>query len=165
MNSSQRDLEILRDGPICLYHNSGMLNKDCSWFSDNNFELIDINCGTWTKNNIHSKIKEALFFPDYYGENLAAFYDCLSDMYNTKYRGLVLIFRSFDHVVAEKRNLAEGILDAIALTSREWLIEGHKLICLIQSSDPDLELPKLGGLHPVWNNEEWLNANRRKGNV
>ena len=30
---------------------------------------------------IHAKIKKSLDFPDYYGENGDAFWDCLSDLY------------------------------------------------------------------------------------
>jgi RNAse (barnase) inhibitor barstar len=157
-----RDLEILKDGPICLYHNDDILNKDFSWFNDNNFEVIDMNCQTWTKNNFHKKIKGAMFFPEYYGENLNAFHDCLSEMHNTKYRGLILIFRNFDNIVEQYRATSEGILDSIARTSREWLVDGHKLICLIQSNDPDLHLPELGGLSPAWNGSEWLDGNRKK---
>ncbi len=162
MQNNQRDIEILRRGPICKYHNNGILNEDFSWFSDHNFEVIDMDCRTWNKNNFHKKIKEAMFFPDYYGENLNAFIDCLGDMFNNSYRGLVLIFRNFDRLVEEHRPSAEGILDCIAWTSREWLVEGHKLICLIQSSDPDLQFPKLGGISPDWNGAEWFDANRKK---
>ncbi len=159
MKNSQRDVEILKDGPICMYHNNGILDDDFNWFSSNNFEVFEMNCHSWTKKNLHKKMKEALYFPDYYGENLNAFYDCLGDMLNTKYRGLVLIFRNYDNLVEQHRPTSEGILDSIARTSREWLIEGHKLICLIQSNDPDLHFPELGGLRPNWNGAEWFDAN------
>ena len=165
MKNNQRDIEILKDGPICMYHNNGTLNEDFSWFSDHSFEVFDMNCQTWTKNNFHKKIKEALFFPEYYGENLDAFDDCLGDMFNSKFRGLVLIFRNFDNLVEEHRPTSEGVLDSISRTSREWLLEGHKLICLIQSNDPDLHFPELGGLRPTWNRAEWLDANRRNKNA
>lgn len=160
MNNHNRDIEILRNGPICIYHNNGILNEDFNWFNDHNYEVFDMNCRTWTKNNSHKKIKEALFFPDYYGENLDAFDDCLGDMLNNKYRGLILVFRNFDNFVEQHRTTSKGILDSIARTSREWLIEGHKLICLIQSNDPNLHFPELGGLIPTWNNQEWFDADR-----
>ncbi|MEL7146035.1 MAG: barstar family protein [Bacteroidota bacterium] len=161
MKKNQRDVEILREGPICMYHHNGILNEDFIWFSDHHFEVFDMNCHSWTRKNFHAKLKEALYFPDYYGENLNAFNDCLRDMLNRKFRGLVLIFRNFDTMVEQHRPASEGILDAIAHTSREWLVEGHKLICLIQSSDPDLNFPELGGLSPFWNNSEWFDADRK----
>ena len=36
--------------------------------------------GTESKEEIHEKLKEALEFPDYYGRNLDALYDCLTDL-------------------------------------------------------------------------------------
>jgi RNAse (barnase) inhibitor barstar len=161
MDNFTRDLEILKDGPIAMYHNNGILNEDFSWFSDHNFEVIDMDCRTWTKNNVHKKLKEALCFPEYYGENLNAFQDCLRDMFDKKYRGLVLIFRNIDVLVEQSKSTTEGILDVIARTSRDWLVNGHKLICLIQSKDPDLHFPELGGLSPSWNHAEWFDENRR----
>lgn len=163
--SRHRDKEILGDGPICMYHDNEVLNEDFAWFSGNNFEVFNMNCQTWTKNNFHEKIKEALFFPDYYGENLNAFDDCLNDMFDTKYRGLVLIFRNFDNLVELHRPSSEGILDSITRTSRTWLIEGQRLICLLQSNDPDLHFPELGGLTPTWNGAEWFDANRKSKKV
>lgn len=157
-----RDIEILRDGPICMYRTNRILNEDVSWFSDHNFEVIDMDCRSWTKGNFHQKLKEQLFFPDYYGMNLDAFQDCLSDMFNKKYRGLIFVFRGFDNLVDQTRSASEGLLDSIARTSREWLLDGHKLICLIQSNVPNLSFSELGGLKPSWNGNEWLDNERDK---
>ena len=49
---------------------------------------------------IHFIIKKALDFPDYYGCNWSAFWDCLTDMYgdpiNIEIVGLDVIERNFD---------------------------------------------------------------------
>lgn len=48
---------------------------------------------------IHFVIKEALGFPDYYGCNWSAFWDCLTDMYGTpihiEIHGFYVIERNF----------------------------------------------------------------------
>ncbi len=48
---------------------------------------------------MHYVIKKALDFPDYYGCNWAAFWDCLTDMYgepiHIEIRGLDVIVRKF----------------------------------------------------------------------
>ena len=48
---------------------------------------------------VHTIIKEALDFPDYYGENWDAFWDCLTDMYGDPIHieiiGLEVIERKF----------------------------------------------------------------------
>ena len=157
----QKDIEILKDGPIRKYFKNRVLDEDLSWFNNNNFEIIEMNCRNWNNKNAHKKLKDALNFPDYYGENLNAFADCLTDIYNNRYRGLVLVFRRYDDFVEESRVFAEGILDAIAKESRVGLVLGRKLIVLIQSNDPYLDFPELGGTSPSWNETEWLNENRK----
>ncbi|WP_165453918.1 barstar family protein [Hyunsoonleella flava] len=156
-----KDIEILKDGPICKYFKNGILDKDLNWFNNKNFEVIEMNCRNWNRKNAHRKLKDALNFPDYYGENMNAFADCLTDMYNKKHRGLVLVFRSYDSFVEEDVKFAEAILDIIARESRIWLLTGQKLIGLIQSDNPDLDFPELGGTSPIWNPSEWFNADRK----
>lgn len=157
-----RDLEILKDGPICKYFKNSILDEDLNWFINNHFEVFEMSCRTWNRKNAHQNLKAGLNFPDYYGENLNAFADCLTDMYNTKYRGLVIVFRHYDHFVDEDVKFAEAILDIIARESRVWLLTGQKLIVLMQSDNPDLNFPKLGGTSPSWNNREWFNEDREK---
>ena len=157
-----KDIDILKDGPICKYFKNGVLDEDLNWFHNNNFEIIEMNCRNWNRKNAHQNLKTALNFPDYYGENLNAFADCLGDMYNKRYSGLILVFRRYDNFVEEDGKFAEAILDSIARESRVWLLTGQKLIGLIQSDNPDLDFPELGGIRPSWNGIEWLNENRKK---
>jgi RNAse (barnase) inhibitor barstar len=158
----EKDFEILKNGPICKYFKNGILDEDLNWFNNNNFEIIEMNCRNWNRKNAHQNLKVALNFPDYYGENLDAFNDCLSDMYNKRYRGLILVFRRYDNFAEEDGNFAEAILDIISNQSRIWLLTGQKLIGLIQSDNPDLHFPELGGTSPSWNSSEWFNSSRKK---
>jgi len=155
-----KDIEILKDGPICKYYKNSILDEDVNWFIENRFDVYDLNVKKWNKNNMHKEIKSNLNFPDYYGENLNAFDDCLGDMMNPRYKGVVIVFRGFDEFFINARTSAEAILDIIAQESRTWLLEGQKLIALVQSNNPNLELPKLGGTNPNWNSAEWLNSER-----
>ena len=158
----ERDIEILKDGPICKYFKNGVLDEDLAWFNNNNFEVKEMDCRNWNRKNVHQKLKTALDFPDYYGENLNAFNDCLADLYDKKHKGLILVFRNFDNFVEEDGIFAEGILDNIAEESRIWLLTGQKLIGLVQSNNPDLNFPKLGGISPSWNSSEWFDSDRKK---
>lgn len=161
-NKVDLGIEILSNGPICMYYKNNLLNEDINWFSNRNYEVFDINTKNWTSKNAHTRLKNELGFPDYYGENLNAFDDCLDDMLNPKYEGLILIFRNFDDFVFEDHKFAEGILDIIAYNSRSWLVKGKKLITLIQSNNPNLHFQKLGGVKPFWNSSEWFDSDRKK---
>jgi len=155
-----KDIEILKDGPICKYYKNSILDEDIDWFIDNRFDVYEMNTKDWNRNNFHKRIKRTLKFPEYYGENINAFDDCLGDMKNPRYKGVVLVFRQYDEFIKNSREDAEAILDIVAKESRVWLLEGQKLIALIQSSNPKLELPVLGGISPNWNSAEWLNSER-----
>ncbi len=155
-----KDIEILKNGPICKYFKTAVLDEDLIWFQNNKFEIIDINLSNWTKKNFHKKLKDSLNFPNYYGENLDAFNDCLSDMLDNRFNGLILVFRNFDNFYIEDNSNSEAILDIISKESRNWLLFGKKLIVLLQSNDSNIDFSELGGVSPHWNTSERLNSDR-----
>ncbi|SRR5690606_19355865 len=156
------DEEILRDGAISMYHNLKILEEDIKNLSNYNYRIIDIDVSNWTLETLHPNLKEILDFPDYYGENLNAFADCLNDMYNKRFSGVIIVFRHFDNLVGNDKSECEGLLDVIASISRQWLISDQRLISLVQSDDPDIFFEKIGGYHPSWNAAEWFDDNRKK---
>ena len=155
-----KGIEILSSGPICKYFRNSILDQDVNWFSNNRYDVYDINTKNWNKRNCHQQLKSQLKFPDYYGQNLDAFKDCLGDMHNPKYEGVVIALRRYDEFLNNDKKLALAILDIIARESRVWLVSGHKLITLIQSNEPHLVLPEIGGVSPDWNANEWMNKER-----
>lgn len=155
------DYNILKNGSIVKYHNPIILDDDLKWFDKNNYNLIDINTSNWTSANFHQKVKSSLQFPEYYGENMNALIDCLGDMNNKRYKGLLIVLRNFESLSESDRLLSESFLDIISITSRRWLLENFYFICIVQSNDPDIVYNKLGGVQPLWNGDEFLDSNRR----
>lgn len=79
---------------------------------------------------IHTVIKEALNFPDYYGCNWSAFWDCLTDMempINIEVLGMANIERRFDGV-------AKTIVD-IFKELKHYDNEGHDIHIAIVYDD------------------------------
>ncbi|WP_228547564.1 barstar family protein [Filobacillus milosensis] len=113
----------------------------------------------WEKDNYHKELAKTLEFPEYYGENLDAFNDCLSDMI-PKNKGFVLAFRNYDIFTKKHPDIAFHILDIIQINSWRFLIEGTVLLGIVQSNDGKLSFPPLGGMDADWNRDEWLNTNR-----
>lgn len=156
------DWSIMRDGPIVKYFSSDILKDHIDQLEKMRYRIIEVSTLMWTKDNFHKKIRDAFDFPDYYGENLAAFKDCLGDMFDRKFNGLAIVFRHFDSFHSKEQDLSEGILDAIFSESWAWLLTGKKLMALVQSDDPDFEIGMIGGFNPSWNGMEWLNSRRGK---
>jgi hypothetical protein len=52
------------------------------------------------------------------------------------------------------------LLDHLASVARWHLLFGPRLICLVETTDPDLEFPPLVAEHSTWNQHEWLLALR-----
>lgn len=156
------DWLIVRNGPIVKYFSSEILEKHINELDKMRYHVIDISVSGWTKDNAHKKIQEAFNFPEYYGDNLAAFEDCLNDMFNRNNRGLVIVFRHFDSFYSKEQGFSEGILDSIVRMSWGWLLAGQRLITMVQSGNPDFEINKVGGFEPSWNGWEWLNSTRVK---
>ena len=58
--------------------------------------------------DVHSEIKNALDFPDYYGGNLDALHDCLTDDYGSE--ALLIEIYGYNFAPEEIRRELEGIM-------------------------------------------------------
>jgi hypothetical protein len=75
--------------------------------------------------------------------------------------GSVLVLRHFDAFFMQEPNAARVLLDAFARAARMGLLMGHRMLCLVQSDDPKIVLPRVGASPVMWNPAEWLTANRQ----
>jgi RNAse (barnase) inhibitor barstar len=151
--------ELLENGSVTLFYNNTILNKNIEKIKLEGFEIYNFDCAEWEIDNFHKHLAETLSFPEYYGENLNAFNDCLSDMY-PKDRGMVLSFENYEKFAKKHPEIAFDILDIIQINSWRFLIEGIVLLGFVQSNDPNITFPPLGGMSAQWNREEWLNKSR-----
>ena len=71
---------------------------------------------------------------------------------------------SYTHLDVYKRQVDPGtaqiVLDILARQARGALLIGHRLICLVQSNDPQLSFEPVGAMPVAWNDAEWLNSKR-----
>lgn len=165
-NSSYDETEsidwlVVRNGPIVKYFSKKNLEEDVKELGKIGYRIIEFSTTNWTRENVHEKIREDFGFPDYYGENISAFKDCLDDKFNKKYKGLVVVLSNFDSFYSKNKDFSESLMNAIFNVSWSWLLAEQKLILLIQSDDPNLVIDKVGGFEPDWNGEEWLNEKRQ----
>ena|SRR5882762_5421297 len=163
------DYRILRDGGISLYRNPRYLEEDLQWLQRSLYRCHSIDCTTWiSKEAMHDSLRDAFSFPEYYGKNLDAFRDCMSDLDVPDEGGVVIVLMSYDEYASSLGYVsifsgvseAQIILDILVETSRYMLLTGKRLITLVQSNDPLIRFENLGGLTAQWNSREWLNKDR-----
>lgn len=142
-----------------MFWRNEILDKFISDISREGFDIYTLDCSEWDINNYHNDLASILDFPEYYGKNLDAFNDCLSDLV-PKEIGIVLVFKNYDLFAKREPKVSQLILDIIQINSWRFLVEDIKLLAFVQSNDATTAFPGLGGMSAEWNNEEWFNKNR-----
>jgi RNAse (barnase) inhibitor barstar len=155
------DWRLLERGAIALYHKGSVLSQDIAWFRQNGYVVHELDGVHWsTPAAFHVDAQRALGFPDYYGRNLAAWFDCLAELPVADDGGTLLVFRRYDAFMKSQPQLAQTILDSIESTSRRYLLTGRRLLALVQSDDPRIRFERVGALPVTWNPREWTEADR-----
>ena len=115
---------------------------------------------------MHSDFAQSFDFPDYYGRNLDALNDCLRDVAFYQYgarrdsSGTVLVLNHFDSFARADRGVAQALLDICGDVARMALLVGHRILCLVQSDDPEIEFDPVGATPVRWNPQEWERGKR-----
>lgn len=156
------DYRLLQNGAVNLYFNRDVLAEDSSWLQNHGYIVYVLDAARWqSEDDFHRDARDVLQFPDYYGNNLDAFNDCLSDLEIPELAGGCAIqFLKFDKLAAAFPDTAHAILDIIETNSRRFLLTGQRLIALVQSGDPRISFEHLGCSAANWNRKERLNKDR-----
>ena len=143
------DYTILREGGVSLYGDRSYLDEDVTALLANGYSARTMDCATWrSEAAMHANLRKVFFFPDYYGNNLDALSDVVGDLAIPDIGGLVLVLLAYDKFASSDLMLAEAALDILSRASHCFLLNGKRLLMLVQSDDPRLSFPKLGGRTP-----------------
>ncbi|RZS38981.1 barstar (barnase inhibitor) [Herbihabitans rhizosphaerae] len=166
------DFMLMRESFVVMFWDREVLATTTAWLTDHGYRIVTVHAGTWhTDADAHQDLAAALDFPDYYGRNLDAFNDCMRDVTAGRYgadlgmTGFVLVLRGYDRFVAREPETAHALLDIFADNARGGALIGHRMMCLVQSDDPQLEMPPVGATPVTWNPTEWLNSRRGNGSA
>ena len=155
------DFTLLQNGAVTLYFRPQVLAADVEWLKDHGYRVDSFNCSASIgESEMHGELSSRLEFPGYYGRNLNALNDCISDLEVPDEGGRVLVFNKYDSFAATLPHVALSVLDIMEDNSRQLLLFGKRLIILVQSDDPAISFERVGGRAVMWNSGESLNSSR-----
>lgn len=162
-NETTLEYQLLNLGCVMLYHNPSLMEQHSSSLVRTGWQFKEIySAETGTADEFYDQVAQGLKFPDYFGRNLDAFRDCMRDIAFPESGRLALGLMRFDVVAHHDAGFAHHVLDILARSERSKLMEGKRILFMVQSDDPDLNFPTVGGRPVLWNFEEWLNSKRKK---
>jgi RNAse (barnase) inhibitor barstar len=155
------DRAILHVSPVCLFYREPVLREAIDWLGEHRYVIHAFEASQWAvKADFHDSLKKELAFPDYYGRNLDALLDCLRGLEIPLNGGVALVFRRYDAFKKADEAFAQSVLDVLAHASYEHLVDGRRLLTLVQSDDPAIHFDPVGQRSVVFNSKEWLNKTR-----
>ena len=101
--------------------------------------------GARDKNAFLNAVARALAFPDYFGHNWDAFYDCLVDLEHGKGEGLLLLLRDASAFARADPEEFAAAVDALQDAAEFWEGEQKTLLVVVELEAPVLapELPEV----------------------
>jgi len=162
------DYRLVQNTFVSMFSSPAVLREATDWLAEHGYHVVTLNAATWAgTDDMHRKLAAALDFPSYYGRNLNAFSDCLSDVATGDYglppgaTGLVLVLLGIEVFAASHRGTAQALLNAFAVQARNAALIGSRMMCLVQSNNPKLRFEPVGATQVWWNDAEMFGANRR----
>ncbi len=153
-------------GLIELYRDAGVLNAEIERLERLGAQTMRVDAGSWDANSFLVALAQTLDFPEYFGGNLDALSDCLAGSVAGEYGyrpvpgyRLLAIYQ-FDSFVRSASHRSAALLEVLHDTAILALKLGNPFLVLLQSDDPDLSLPKIGGRTIAWNHAEFLRSKR-----
>ncbi|MFT3969767.1 MAG: barstar family protein [Micropruina sp.] len=165
--SDPTERQLIRDPYITMFWDPALLDDTVGRLHSRGYDVRTTDAAAWTDQYaMHRALASLLDFPGYYGNNLDALNDCLSDVAGGGYgpdassTGLVLVLVHFDRFAAAHAEVAFALLDIFAVQARDAALWRHPMVCLVQSDDPELSIPPVGARPVMWNGAEWLRSRR-----
>jgi len=161
------DFRLVHNTFVTMFWRSSLLDETVGWLRAHAYYVVEFNAASWASaSDMYDDVALGLNFPDYFGRNLDALNDCMRDVASGDYgwhadaTGLVIVLRAFDSFATIDRTTAQIMLDIFADQARCAILIGHRIICLVQSNDPQLTFDPVGAMPVMWNDAEWLNSKR-----
>jgi hypothetical protein len=168
-NAEDNDLDrgLVNSGFVTKFFRDDILDETIEWLDDHGYAIAEVDALDWfLETDIHEDLAVALDFPDHYGRNLDALLDCFRDVADRAYgwdaddAGIILVIRNFDTYFDRDRRTPLLLLDIFTEAAIRGALIGNRMMCLIGSKDPGLDIGPVGAQNVAWNSREWMTSTR-----
>lgn len=135
------DFQIARQGRPLVIENDEHFTATATWLRDKGYRLVIFDANQWrSAADMHRALALALGFPDYYGNNLDAFEECLGEVAEHEYgwegdeTGLVLVFTSMKPFRKLDKRAAETLLEIVTERCSYAALFGNRLLALVSET-------------------------------
>lgn len=154
-DSERLDYQLLLDGGVALYYQHEVLGEDVAWLALEKYELLQFDDGAMESlDSFHFEARLKFGAPETYEPTYEGFRGAASALEIPEVGGVALVFVGVDELAASDPISALRLFDVISDVSREFMLQGRRLVCLAQSDEPDLDLGPIGGKPLDWNPRE-----------
>lgn len=162
--SQSQDWYLIRDSPVHLFWQTAMINQTVEWLRSHGYRIFSFDAAGWdTETDMHKDLAQGFGFPDQPYPNYDGLNDHLTDVAlyqlcaDATSAGTVMVISRFNVFVAQCGVFRSHILlDIFANAARMAMLVGHRMLCLLQSDDPDLAIGPVGASPVRWNVKESL---------
>jgi hypothetical protein len=154
------DGQLFADSSVVMYHSPAVLDADITILEEKGYNVFQFDCAEWESElEMYTDLQRKLSLP-YLTHGL----DGLDELIWTlqiQDLGIVLVFRRFDSLLKTasfRPKTPWHLLDIVARNSRFHMLFGDRLMALVQTDDPNLQIEPLGGHSVVRNPREWTNS-------
>jgi hypothetical protein len=152
---SRLDWYLMNFGPIALFHKAEVLADTIVWLEQHDYTVAQAECAACaSEEQVLWAIGLALGFPHRPYPSLDGFADDCHHLEAPEEGGLTVVLRRFEVVHSRFPEFARQILDIFAWAVWNNLLYGRRLLCLVQSEGPRIQLGRVGGREPWWNPRE-----------
>ncbi|MEI8084324.1 MAG: barstar family protein [Actinomycetes bacterium] len=164
---NELDFRLVSDSFVTLFWSRSVLKDTTEWLLDHGYLVVWIDTSGWRDDaDMHRDFADGMEFPKHYDESFDGLNDCLGDVVAYEYgsdpeaTGLVLVLLGYDGFLGASPESSRTLLDIFARQAREGALIGHRMMCLVQSDDPYLEIGTIGASPVWWNDAEWHSTKR-----
>lgn len=149
------DYQVMAEGGVALYFQHEVLAEDIAWLALERYEVAQFDEEALDSvEGFHFEARLKLGFPESYEPTPQSLRDALSALTIPADGGVALVLPGVDRIAKDNLDGLRAIAEVISDLSHTYALTGERMLALMQSDNPELDLGMIGGRPVCWNLRE-----------